>query len=70
MYTDHNKARKKTESQEKNWVEWLGYKEMVKELGQKAKSLRGTLSARERVRLHGRHISNVSLGRLTRVTRR
>ena len=50
LYTDHNKARKKTESQEKNWVEWPDYKAMVKELGQEAKALRGTLSARERVR--------------------
>ena len=31
-------------------MEWPDYKEMVKELGQEAKALRGTLSARERVR--------------------
>jgi hypothetical protein len=32
-YTDHNKARKKTESQEKNWVSWTEYLKMVESMG-------------------------------------
>ena len=32
MYADHIKSRKKTESQEKNWVEWPDYLAMVSEM--------------------------------------
>ena len=47
LYAEHNKARKKTESQEKNWVEWPEYLEMVKKLGRETKNLHRDLSKRE-----------------------
>ena len=47
IYTDHNKARKKTESQEKNWVSWPDYLKMVESMGKEARELRGELSKRE-----------------------
>ena len=51
LYAEHNKARKKTESQEKNWVEWPEYLEMVKKLGRETKNLHKDLSKREMFRL-------------------
>ena len=47
LYTDHNKARKKTESQEKNWVEWPDYQKMVAVMAAEVRGLRGAMSKRE-----------------------
>ena len=46
-YMDHNKAHKKTASQEKNWTEWTDYLKLVKRVGHETKDLRGSLSKRE-----------------------
>ena len=50
-YSDLNKAHKKTAGQEKNWVDWPDYLKLVKQMEMDAKSLRGNLSKRERVKL-------------------
>ena len=51
MYLDHNKAHKKTEGQEKNWISWLDYLSLVKQVGKETRDLRGQLSKRERGKL-------------------
>lgn len=40
-YNELNKARKKTESQEKNWVEWLDYLELVMKVRAEVSDLKG-----------------------------